>query len=411
MEKKKNKEIKKPELLAPAGNFEKMLTAFHFGADAVYLGLKRFSLRNFAGNFSLEQLNEAVRIANELGKKIYVTLNIFPFDEDLEEIEAILYELNNIKPHGLIVSDPAIFLLAKELTDIELHISTQLNVMNTKTANFWFKQGAKRIVIARELNIDQIKNLCANSNGEIEVFAHGALCIAYSGRCFLSLYMTGRSANRGECTQSCRWNYKLLEESERPGQYFPIEEDERGSYIFNSKDLCAIPVLDKLIDAGVASLKIEGRMKSMHYVAVTTDVYRTAIDLIFENKRDEFIAMKQDLVKELSRVSNRSFTTNFFEGTPDSSSYNFEDSRYINQFAFVGSIVKKTQDFIEILLKNPLSVGDNVEFRDRGLKKERVHIEELYLARNNEKIDKGNPNTVVRVYGKFNCGVNSIVRK
>ena len=406
-----NEKIKKPELLAPAGNFEKMLTAFHFGADAVYLGLKRFSLRNFAGNFTLEQLSEAVKIADELGKRVYVTLNIFPYDEDLEEIETILFELNNIKPHGLIVSDPAIFLLAKELTDIEVHISTQLNVMNTKTANFWFKQGAKRIVVARELNINRIANMCKNTSGEIEVFAHGALCIAYSGRCFLSLYMTGRSANRGECTQSCRWNYKLLEEAERPGQYFPIEEDERGSYIFNSKDLCAIPVLDKLIGAGVSSLKIEGRMKSMHYVAVTTDVYRTAIDMICDNRIEEFNSMKDMFISELSRVSNRGFTTNFFEGTPDTSSYNFESSKYINQFAFVGSVVKKTDKFIEILLKNPLSVGDKIELRDRGLLKEEVNVESLFLANNNERIEKGNPNTIVRIYGEFNCGVNSIVRK
>ena len=406
-----NEKIKKPELLAPAGNFEKMLTAFHFGADAVYLGLKRFSLRNFAGNFTLEQLSEAVKIADELKKKVYVTLNIFPYDEDLEEIETILFELNNIKPHGLIVSDPAIFLLARELTDIEVHISTQLNVMNTKTANFWFKQGAKRIVVARELNINQIANMCKNTSGEIEVFAHGALCIAYSGRCFLSLYMTGRSANRGECTQSCRWNYKLLEEAERPGQYFPIEEDERGSYIFNSKDLCAIPVLDKLISAGVSSLKIEGRMKSMHYVAVTTDVYRTAIDMICDNRVEEFNSMKDTFVNELSRVSNRGFTTNFFEGTPDSSSYNFESSKYINQFAFVGSVVKKTHDFIEILLKNPLSVGEKVEIRDRGLFTEKLEIKKLVLAKNNQEVSKGNPNDLVRIYGNFNCGVNSIVRK
>ncbi len=408
---KENKKIKKPELLAPAGNFEKMLTAFHFGADAVYLGLKNFSLRNFAGNFTLEQLSEAVKIANERGKKIYVTLNIFPFDEDLEEIESILYELNAIKPHGIIVSDPGIFLLAKKITDIDVHISTQMNVMNSETANFWFENGVKRIVVARELNIGQIEKMCEKTNGEIEVFAHGALCIAYSGRCFLSLYMTGRSANRGECTQSCRWNYKMLEESERPGQYFPIEEDERGSYIFNSKDLCAIPVLDKLIEAGVSSLKIEGRMKSMHYVAVTTDVYRSAIDIICEGRVTEFKQMRKFLINELSRVSNRGFTTNFFEGTPDASSYNFEHSKYINQFAFVGSIVKKTDEFVEILLKNPLKKGETVEFRDRGLVFEKVKIDKLFSAVDGREIEKGNPNTVVRVYGIFESGVNAIVRK
>ena len=407
----KEKKIKKPELLAPAGNFEKMLTAFHFGADAVYLGLKRFSLRNFAGNFSLEQLSEAIKIAEEMGKKIYVTMNIFPFDEDLEEIETILTELETVKPHGIIVSDPGIFLLAKKLTSIDVHISTQLNVMNSLTADFWFKQGVTRIVLARELSINQIKNICEKTNGEIEVFAHGALCIAYSGRCFLSLYMSGRSANRGECTQSCRWNYKLLEEAERPGEYYPIEEDERGSYIFNSKDLCAIPVLDKLIDAGVSSLKIEGRMKSMHYVGVTVDVYRKAIDLICEGKREEFEKRKDEFVAELSRVSNRGFTTNFFEGTPDRESYNFESSQYINHYAFVGTVLKKGSDFIEIFLKNPLSVGDKVELRDKGLVSEKVKIEKLYSNRKRDFVEKGNPNDIVRIYGTFRCGENSIVRK
>ncbi len=408
---KKIKKIKKPELLAPAGNFEKMLTAFHFGADAVYLGLKRFSLRNFAGNFTLEQLSEAVKIAKNSGKKIYVTMNIFPFDEDLEEIETILTELETVKPHGIIVSDPGIFLLAKKITTIDIHISTQLNVMNSITADFWFKQGVKRIVLARELNIRQIKNICKKTDGEIEVFAHGALCIAYSGRCFLSLYMSGRSANRGECTQSCRWNYKLLEESERPGEFYPIEEDERGSYIFNSKDLCAIPVLDKLIDAGVSSLKIEGRMKSMHYVGVTVDVYRKAIDLICDEKRDEFEERKDEFVEELSRVSNRGFTTNFFEGTPDNRSYNLESSKYINHYAFVGTVLNKGDDFVEILLKNPLSVGESVELRDRGLKAEKVKIEKIYSNRQKDFVEKGNPNDIVRIFGKFKCGVNSIVRK
>ncbi len=408
MEKKK---IKKPELLAPAGNFEKLKTAFHFGADAVYLGLKNYSLRNFAGNFSLEELSEAVNFANEIGKKVYVTLNIFPFDEDLDEIKAILYEIDSIKPHGIIVSDPSIMLLAKEITDIDVHISTQQNVMNTIAANFYFSNGAKRIVLARELNIEQIKRLCHNAKGKIEVFAHGALCIAYSGRCFLSLYMTGRSANRGECTQSCRWNYKLLEESERPGQYFPIEEDNRGSYIFNSKDLCSLPVLDKLIDAGVSSLKIEGRMKSIHYVAVTTDVYRHAIDTICEGRVMEFKQELKFLTEELSRVSNRGFTTNFLEGKPDSSSYNFESSKYINQFAFVGAVVKKTDSFIEILLRNPLNKGDTIELRDRGLKFEKVNVDNIFVPGKEEIVERANPNTIVRLYGNFDCGVNSIVRK
>jgi putative protease len=402
---------KKPELLAPAGNMEKLKTAFHFGADAVYLGLKNFSLRNFAGNFDLEQLTEAVQLANSLNKKVYVTLNLLPFDSDLEELTKITKQLEQIKPHGIIAADPGVFLICKDnCPSIEVHISTQTNVMNTKTANFWFKNGVKRIVIARELSIKQIRKMIEHANGEIEVFAHGALCISYSGRCFLSLYMTGRDANRGECTQSCRWKYNVLEEQERKGQYFPTEEDERGTYIFNSKDLCSIPVLDKLIDANVSSLKIEGRMKSVHYVGITVDVYRHAIDLISAGKIKEFRKQIPMLVDELSKVSNRGFTTNFFEQTPDIKSYNMESSDYINHKSLIGIVTDKGNDFIEIKLKNPLRKGDEIEIRDKNLLKERVMIKNIY-SNDWNLMDFGRPNSIIRLKGSFKGGKNAIVRK
>jgi len=402
---------KKPELLAPAGNFEKLKTAFHFGADAVYLGLKNFSLRNFAGNFTLEQLEEAVRLANSLNKKVYVTLNLLPFDSDLENLTDIAKKLQEIKPHGIIAADPGVVLICKKhCPSIEVHISTQTNVMNTETANFWFENGVKRIVIARELSIKQIKAMTKKAKGEIEVFAHGALCISYSGRCFLSLYMTGRDANRGECTQSCRWKYNVLEERERKGQYFPIEEDERGTYIFNSKDLCSIPVLDKLIDANVSSLKIEGRMKSVHYVGITVDVYRYAIDLISQGKIKEFKEKIPVLVDELSKVSNRGFTTNFFEQTPDTDSYNMESSDYINHGSLMGIVTKREENFIEIKLKNPMRQGDKIEIRDKGLIKEEFVVNEIY-SNDWNLMDFGRPNSIIRLKGTFKGGTNAIVRK
>lgn len=407
----KAKTIKKPELLAPAGNMEKLKTAFHFGADAVYLGLKNFSLRNFAGNFDLEELKKAVEFANNIEKKIYVTLNMLPFDEDLEQLKSIAKQLETIKPHGVIAADPGVFQICKKVCpSIDVHISTQTNVMNTETANFWFDNGIKRIVIAREMSIEQINQMVKNSSGQIEVFAHGALCISYSGRCFLSLYMTGRDANRGECTQSCRWKYNVLEEKERPGQYFPIEEDERGTYIFNSKDLCTIPVLDKLVASGVSSLKIEGRMKSVHYVGITVDVYRKAIDLLSAGKVEEFKEKIPDFVAELSKVSNRGFTTNFFEGTPENASYNMECSDYINNKSLVGIVSGKGKDYIEIKLKNPLRESDVVEIRDKGFVSETIQIGEIY-SNDWNLMDFGRPNSRIRIKGHFNGGKNAIVRK
>jgi len=407
---KKEKMIK-PELLAPAGNMEKLKTAFHFGADAVYLGLKNFSLRNFAGNFDLEQLKTAVDFANNINKKVYIALNMLPFDQDLYQLTETAKKLEIIKPHGIIVADPGVFLICKKFCpSIVVHISTQANVMNSETANFWFENGIKRIVIARELSIKQIQEMVKNTTGEIEVFAHGALCISYSGRCFLSLYMTGRDANRGECAQSCRWKYNVLEEKERPGEYLPIEEDEKGSYIFNSKDLCTIPVLDKIISSGISSLKIEGRMKSVHYVGITVDVYRKAIDLIVEGKIEEFHNKIPQLVHELSQVSNRGFTTNFFEGEPDNSSYNMECSDYINQGSLVGIVSKRKDDFIEIKLKNPLREGDLIEIRDKEFRKESISIKEIYSDDWN-LMDFGRPGSRIRIKGEFKSGPNAIVRK
>lgn len=275
--------VKKPELLAPAGNMEKLKMALLYGADAVYLGGKQFGLRAFGGNFSNEELKEAVEFAHNLNKKVYVTVNIFPHNSDIEMLPEYLAFLNTTGADALLVADIGLFMLAKKYApDIELHISTQANNTNWATVDAWHNMGASRVVLARELSKDEISVIRQKCSVELEMFVHGAMCISYSGRCLLSNYMTGRDSNRGSCAQPCRWKYSLVEEK-RPGQYFPIEEDERGTFIFNSKDMCLLPYLPDVIESGVDSLKIEGRMKSIHYVASVVKAYRMAIDSYFEN--------------------------------------------------------------------------------------------------------------------------------
>lgn len=273
--------MKKPELLAPAGNMEKLKMALLYGADAVYLGGKAFGLRAFGGNFTNEELQEAVDFAHKLGKKIYVTVNIFPHNSDIAKLPAYLTFLNEIKVDAILVADLGVFTLAKEYApDVELHISTQANNTNWAAVNAWAELGARRVVLAREMSLEEIKEIREKCSVELEMFVHGAMCISYSGRCLMSNYLTGRDANRGSCAQPCRWNYALVEEK-RPGQYFPVLEDERGTYIFNSKDMCLLPYLPDVIASGVDSLKIEGRMKSVHYAASVVKAYREAIDSYF----------------------------------------------------------------------------------------------------------------------------------
>ena len=273
--------IKKPELLAPAGNLEKMKMAILFGADAVYLGGKAFGLRALGGNFSREELKEAVAFAHERNRKVYVTVNIFPHNGDLVGLPDYLKYLAQIKVDALLVADLGVFMMCRELIpEMELHISTQANNTNWATVNAWKKLGAKRVVLAREMSLAEVREIREKCEVDLEMFMHGAMCISYSGRCLLSNYFTGRDSNRGSCAQSCRWKYALVEET-RPGKYFPIEEDDRGTYIMNSKDMCLMPHIKDVIESGVDSLKIEGRMKSVHYAASVTKAYRLAIDSYF----------------------------------------------------------------------------------------------------------------------------------
>ena len=298
----------KPELLAPAGNFEKLQAALIYGADAVYFGGKNFSLRAFGDNFTRDEILKAVDFTHSRGKKIYAAVNVFAHNADLEALADYLKFLDAAGVDAVLVSDLGVLALAKE-TNLKIHISTQANVTNWRAVKFFQDLGASRIVLARELTRDEILNIKANCAAELEIFIHGAMCISYSGRCWLSKFLTGRDANQGACTHSCRWKYNLVEET-RGGEFFPVGEDDRGSYVMNSKDLCLLPHLDKIIQSGVASLKIEGRMKSVNYVAGVVKIYRAAIDSYFDGN----FSVRDEWLDELDKIAHRPYTTGFFIG-------------------------------------------------------------------------------------------------
>ena len=327
---------KKPELLAPAGTLEKLRMAVLYGADAVYLGGKSFGLRALGGNFSNEELAEAVTFAHAHAAKVYVTVNVYPHDGDLAGLPDYLYYLASIGVDALLVADLGVFSIAREtVPELPLHVSTQANTVNSAAVKAWQALGASRVVLARELSIKEIAAIRKNVPVELEMFVHGAMCISMSGRCLLSNYFTGRDSNRGACAQSCRWRYALVEET-RPGQYFPIEEDERGTYILNSKDLCLLPHLPELIESGVDSLKIEGRMKSVHYVASVTKAYRMAIDSYFEDP--EHFAIDPAWTAELGKVSHRAYTTGFAFHQPTADDQIYGSSSYEQTSEFIGLV-------------------------------------------------------------------------
>src|SRR5690554_4163541 len=308
--------MNKIEILAPAGNMENLKMAITYGADAVYIGGKQFGLRAFANNFTIEQMNEAVTYAHQKGKRVYVTLNIFPRNEDFSQMGDYIRALADIKIDALIISDPGILTLVKELApELEIHLSTQANNTNWYSANFWHEQGVKRIILARELSLKEISEIRKNTPDtlELEAFVHGAMCISYSGRCLLSNVFTGRDANRGECAHPCRWKYHIVEDK-RPGEYYPIFEDDRGTYIMNSKDLCMIEHIPELINAGIDGFKIEGRMKSSYYVATVVQAYRREIDDYLKDQ--ETYMWDPERMDEIKKVSHRAFTTGFYFRKP-----------------------------------------------------------------------------------------------
>lgn len=375
-----NLKITKPELLAPAGDFEKLKFAIAFGADAVYMGGASYGLRAYAGNFGHEQMEEAIRYTHDAGRKLYVTVNIFAHEQDFEGMEDYLKSLEAMKVDAAIVSDPGIIALAQEVApSLPLHLSTQMNNTNSHSMRFWLKQGIERIVLARELTLEEIQSVRENVQGELEMFIHGAMCMSYSGRCLLSNYLTGRDANRGECTQPCRWSYGLVEEK-RPGQVFPIEEDARGAYIFNSHDLCLLPHLPLLKPLAIDSYKIEGRMKSIHYVASTVKVYRDAIDTLWEQGEEAFQAKLPGWLEEMDKVSHRDYSPGFLHGKPGAAAHNLETSNYIREYEFVAFGLKGDE---RELPKVPTSVKE--EFTQG------YWVEQRYNFKQGEKIEVFSP--------------------
>ena len=371
--------IKKPELLAPAGNLEKMKMAILYGADAVYLGGKAFGLRAFGGNFSYEELKQAVDFAHARGKKIYVTVNIFPHNSDMEKLPDYLRYLREIRVDALLVADLGVFTMCRKLIpDMELHISTQANNTNWATVNAWKELGARRVVLAREMSLDEIREIRKKCAVDLEMFMHGAMCISYSGRCLLSNYFTGRDSNRGSCAQSCRWKYALVEET-RPGKYFPIEEDDRGTYIMNSKDMCLMPHIKDVIESGVDSLKIEGRMKSVHYAASVTKAYRLAIDSYFADP--ENFTVKQEWLDELEKVSHRAYTTGFYYHQPDADDQIYGKTSYDQTSDFVGLVrsYDAATGYAVVEQRNNMKAGQEIEvFQPTG---------PLYRQKSTSRID------------------------
>lgn len=351
-----------PELLIPASSLEVLKTAVIFGADAVYIGGEAFGLRAKAKNFSSEDMREGIRFAHEHDVKVYVTANILAHNDDLPGVREYFEELREMKPDGLIIADPAVFEIAGEVCpEIDRHISTQANNTNYGTFRFWHKLGATRVVTARELSLDEIKEIRANipEEMEIETFIHGAMCISYSGRCLLSNYLVGKDANQGACTHPCRWKYSVVEET-RPGEVMPVFENERGTYIFNSKDLCMIEHIPELVEAGVDSLKIEGRMKTALYVATVARTYRKALD---DYNRDPELYRKNMpwYLDQISNCTYRQFTTGFFFGKPSEESQIYDSNTYVKEYTYLGIIGEERDGTYRIEQRNKFSVGEKIE--------------------------------------------------
>jgi putative protease len=366
----------KPELVAPAGSMEKLRFALAFGADAVYAGVPRFSLRARENQFNDENLADAVEYTRKLGKKLFLTLNIFPHNKKLQPFENAMRRMNDLKPDALILSDPGVVAMAKEICpDLEIHLSTQANTVNWRSVKFWADLGVKRIILSRELSLDEISEIRdKNPEVELEAFVHGAICVAYSGRCLLSNYFNNRDPNQGTCTNSCRWQYHVykegeeyqpvdgqyyIEENDRPGNLLPIDEDEFGTYIMNSKDMCAIGILDKMAAAGVNGFKIEGRTKSVYYLSVIARAYRMAIDNLKTGEK-----LPPEIEQEVLAVANREYITGFLEKNPAQSGINFEQSHSENQTHLFCGIVQEVNNgdmIARIRVRNRFEIGDEME--------------------------------------------------
>lgn len=405
--------MEKVELLAPAGDLERLKIAFEYGADAVYLGGESFGMRSAAKNFSIEDIKEGADFAHERGKKVFVTVNIIPHNEDFIGFKDYLINLEKAGVDALIASDPGVIEVIKEtIPKMEIHLSTQANTTNYHSANFWYKQGVKRVVVAREMSFDEISEIrkMTPNSMDIEAFVHGAMCISYSGRCLISNYMTGRDANRGSCAQSCRWKYSLVEEK-RPGEYFPVYEDEGGTFFFNSKDLCMIEYIPELIRSGITSLKIEGRMKTSYYVATVVRAYRMAIDEYYKNPDSwKFNPMWLD---ELKKGSHRHFTTGFYNEKPNHEEQNYESASYVRNYDFVGIVVKPADEngLVTVEQRNKMVVGDEIEIIGPYTETIVTKIEEMLNEDGDAIMEAPHPRQIVKMKLPVNIGMNFMLRK
>lgn len=391
--------MRKIELLAPAGDLERLKIAVMYGADAVYVGGQIFGLRAAAKNFSLEELAEGVKYAHENNVKVFVTANIIPHNEDLDDLPPYLRELSAIGVDAVIVSDPGTFMMVKEtIPDMEIHISTQANNTNYQTVNFWHKQGAKRVVMARELSFEEIKEIREKtpSDLEIEAFVHGAMCMSYSGRCLLSNYMANRDANRGECAQPCRWKYHIVEEK-RPGEYMPVYEGEEGTYIMNSKDLCMIEFIPQLFESGIDSFKIEGRMKTTYYVATVVRAYRMAIDSYLKDPQNW--VFKEEWLDELKKASHRDFTTGFYEERPGHTEHLYTNKSYVRSYDFIGMVLDYDQStgLTTVEQRNRFFKGDTIEIIGPHQEMIKTVIEEMWDEEGNPIDVAPHPKQIVKM--------------
>ena len=405
--------MRKPELLIPASSLEVLKTAVIFGADAVYIGGEAFGLRAKAKNFTPDEMREGIAFAHEHGVKVHVTANILAHNYDLEGAANYFRELAEIKPDAIIVADPGMVMLAKaNCPDIEIHISTQANNTNYMTFRFWYDQGIRRVVCARELSLVEIKQIRENipKDMEIECFIHGAMCISYSGRCLLSNYFTGRDANHGACTHPCRWKYAVVEES-RPGEYLPVYENERGTYIFNSKDLCMIEHIPEMLDAGIDSFKIEGRMKTALYVATVARTYRKAIDAAMQGK-EVFEKILPWAKEEISKCTYRQFTTGFYFGKPDENTQIYDSNTYINEYIYLGIINRAEQNVVYIEQRNKFCVGETIEIMKPDGSNVETRVVSIINEETGEKMESApHPQQKLRVELDQPASVYDLLRK
>ena len=402
----------KIELLAPAGDPEKLKIALEYGADAVYFGGEDFSLRSQSGGFSEEEMRESVAYAHNMGRKCYLTLNIYAHNDDIEKIREYLERIKDIPVDAFLISDPGVMDTLKEvIPDAHIHLSTQANMTNYKAADFWKKLGVERLVLARELSLKEIKEIHKASDIELEAFVHGAMCISYSGRCLLSNFMSGRDANKGLCSHPCRWEYTLMEEK-RPGEYFPVEEDSRGTYFMNSHDLCMIEHIPDLIESGISSLKIEGRMKTVYYVAATVRAYRIAIDSYYRDP--ENYRFDESLLSEVGKVSHREFTTGFFYGDPGSSAQNYSSSNYLKTYSFTGKVISydECDGFATVEQRNKMVEGDTIEVFGPGDNLFSQKLEEMYDLETGDRITSApHAQQMLRIKMEHPVKENYLIRK